>query len=138
MLPPDHRLLRRALLGNAAFSGACAVPLLFTPDAVASWLGLPESLLLPGLGLGLLAFAGALVVLAIRPRPTRSWVLAVIAADAAWVVGTVILLLSPWAGSLSGPGIWTVILVAAVVSAWGLLQAAGARAMDRPSGEAPS
>lgn len=135
MIPPHARLLRGALLGNAAFSGTCAVPLVVAPAAVASWLGLAQTPLLVGLGLGLLAFAGVLVVLATRPRPARSWVLAVIAADAAWVAGTAILLLSPAAGAFSDRGMWTVLLVAVNVAAWGLLQAAGARALARPPAE---
>jgi len=138
MLTPDHRLLRRALLGNAAFSGACAVPLIVVPGTVASWLGVSNSHALVGLGLGLLAFAGVLVALATRPRPPRSWVLAVIAADVFWVVGTAILLLSPWAGAFSSPGVWTLVLVAVVVSAWGFLQAAGVRALGGRTDEARS
>lgn len=135
--PPDSRLLRRALKGNAAFSGACAVLLLAAPDAVGFWLGLPGTHLLVWLGLGLLAFAGALVVLAMRPWPSLPWVRAIIAADASWVVGTVILLLTPWVGALSRRGVWTVILVAVVVAFWGVLQVLGVRAMGGRGGQAP-
>jgi len=138
MLRTDNRLLRGALLGNAAFSGMCALPLIVLPQAVGSWLGLSQTLPLIGLGLGLGAFAAALIVLATRPLPPSSWVLAVIAADASWVAGTVILFFTPLAGALSPAGVWAVALVAAVVAFWGALQTAGLLAMDHRTQEARS
>ena len=136
MLRYDSRLLRAALLGNAMFSGACGLSLFLAPVPVGAWLGVFEPPLLMSMGAGLLMFAGALALLATRRRLSPTWVRVVVAADASWVVGSFLFLLSPLAGALSRPGTWTVAGVALVVAFWGALQTLGALVNDGRPAEA--
>lgn len=134
MPPIRYLLLRISLLGNANFSLLCGLILMIAPQGVGAWLGFAQPGQLAGvsmaLGIGLLAFGGALIVLATRSRPPLSWVRAVIAADGFWVLGSAALVLTPWADAMGRRGVWTVILVAGMVSIWGILQWLGVRGMD--------
>ena len=126
MSSPDTSLLRAALRGNAAFSAACAVTSIAAAARLAPALGLPEPALLTSLGVALLVFAALLLLLASRPVIRAGLALAVVAADALWVVATVPVLIS---GVLTPAGNVTAIALASVVGLFGVLQYQGVRRM---------
>ncbi len=89
--------LRRALLLDSAASGTMGLLLLLAAGALQSMLGLPPGLL-RWTGVVLIPFAALLVAVAVSARVSRSVILAVVAANVLWVLGSLLLLLS---GSLA-------------------------------------
>ncbi|MEJ1159344.1 hypothetical protein [Prosthecomicrobium sp. N25] len=88
------RLLKTALLLDAAASGATGLLLALGGGALAGWLGLPEALLREA-GLVLLPFVAGLLWLA-RSRPIpRAGVWIVVGANLAWVAASLGLLAVP-------------------------------------------
>jgi hypothetical protein len=126
MTRPDDRLLRTSLRANAAFSTLCGLTSLSAAAPLAAALGVPEPAILTSLGAQLLGFAALLVWLASRPTIRAGLALAVVVADALWVVGTVPLLM---AGVLGPAGNWTAFAIANVVGLFGVLQYVGIRRM---------
>jgi hypothetical protein len=122
------RMLRLALRGNAAFSTTCGLISLIAAQPLAGALGVPGAGLLHGLGAQLLVFAAFLVWLASRPQIHPGIALGVIAADVAWVVGTIPLVAS---GMLTTTGVWVALGIADVVALFAVLQGLGLRRMRR-------
>lgn len=116
------RLLARALRANAFFSGASGALALLAAPAVAEALGAVPQALVRLLGSGLVAFALAVAALARAPRP--AWVRAVVAADLAWVAGSLVAVAFGGAW-LSPEGARLVLALAAVVAALAALQTVG-------------
>ena len=129
MNPANDRLLRYSLRGNAVFSTLCGVSAIAFATPLAATLGIPAPLQLVALGAQLLGFAALLVWLASRPEVRPALALAVVAADALWVVATIPLVLS---GVLSAAGNWTALAIADVVALFALLQYLGVRRMRSP------
>lgn len=88
-------LLRRALLLDAAASGATGLLMSLAAGWLTEWLGLPLELLL-GAGVSLLPFALVLAWLSNRDTLQRGWIWAVIAVNALWVADSVLLLIGGW------------------------------------------
>jgi hypothetical protein len=88
-------LLRLALLGDAAASGAMGLLALAGATLLAGPLGLPAGLL-QGAGLVLLPYAAMVLWLARRPAPAAWAVWAVIGVNALWVADSLLLLASGW------------------------------------------
>jgi hypothetical protein len=87
--------LRRILLADAATSAATGVLLLADAGLLAELLALPADLLRFS-GIVLLPFAALVALLATREHLPRRAVWAVIAANALWALGSVLLLVSGW------------------------------------------
>lgn len=122
----NSSFLRKALLGNAAFSTLCGLDLLFAPAAVDRLIGLGNPAELRGLGIQLLVFALALVIAATRRR-LRAWVAGLFTTlDVAWVAGTAVLLVAR-PDVLSGTGNLVAFLVADAVAVFAVLQIVGIR-----------
>ena len=85
--------LRRAILGDAIFSGVSAVLLTFGAGALAPLLNLPEALLRET-GLFLIAYAALVGWLGTRQSMPKALVLIVIAGNAAWTIASIALLFS--------------------------------------------
>ena len=85
--------LRRAILGDAIFSGASAVLLTLGAGELAPLLNLPEALLRET-GLFLIAYAALVGWLGTRQAMPRPLVLIVIAGNAAWTLASIALLFS--------------------------------------------
>ena len=92
MINPSD-FLRRAILGDAIFSGASAVLLTFGAGALAPITGLPEALLRET-GLFLVAYAALVGWLGSRPLMPKAPVVIVIAGNVAWTLASIGLLLS--------------------------------------------
>ena len=117
--------LRRAILGDAIFSGASAMLLTFGAGALAPLLNLPETLLLET-GLFLIAYAILVGWLGTRQSMPKALVMIVIAGNAAWTIASIALLFS---GAVT-PNLLGEIFVAAqaiVVGALAELQYIGLR-----------
>jgi hypothetical protein len=117
--------LRRALVADAAISGATGVLMLAGAGLLEQWLGAPAALLRYA-GLSLLPFAALVGGLARRERPSRTAVWAVIALNAAWVAGSVLLVVSG-SFSLSALGIAFILVQALAVAAFAEMQYVGLR-----------
>jgi hypothetical protein len=81
-------------------------------------------------GLGLIGYAAALFTASRRPGLGRPAVIVFIVMDAAWVVGSGVLLAAGWP-PLTPAGRWAVAGVAAVVALFALGQLWGLRLMNR-------
>jgi uncharacterized protein (DUF39 family) len=92
MINPSS-FLRRAILGDAIFSGASALLLTFGAGALAPLTNLPEALLRET-GLFLAGYAALVGWLGTRQMMTKPLVWIVIAGNAAWTVASVALLFS--------------------------------------------
>ena len=122
------KLLRRTLQANAAFSALSGIIAIAGAKPLSLLLGVNVSSLLSGMGVALLAYAAGLFLNARREniKLQEAW-LAVIM-DAAWVVGSVILI---FAGTLSTTGNWLVAIVADIVLLFAVLQLVGIRRLQR-------
>ena len=120
----NQKLLRRALQGNALFSGISGVLILAMNRTLIEFLGLPSSGNLTPLGIGLLAYAGWLLWSAMREKIkiVDAWI--AVALDIAWVAASYALL---FAVRFSSGGKWVVSLVAELVFLFAALQWLGLR-----------
>ena len=92
MIHPSQ-FLRRAILGDAIFSGISAVVLTFGAGMLAPLLNLPEALLRET-GLFLIAYAALVGWLGTRQAMPKMLVMIVIAGNAAWTLASIALLFS--------------------------------------------
>ena len=117
------KLLRNALLANAAFSGLSGITLLVFSGALGGLIGVPSNALAVT-GAVLLVFALGLVRNGRRAQVNLAEARLAVVSDWAWVVGSAVLIaLVP----LTAPGRALVVGVAAVVAAFALAQAVGIR-----------
>ena len=117
--------LHRALLLDAVATGATAVLMLAGAGLLAGPLGLPAGLL-RGAGLVLVPFVALVAWTALRPLLLAGAVRAVIGLNAAWVVGSLALLIGGWVAP-TALGTVFVIAQAVVVGAFAELQFLGLR-----------
>ena len=87
---------QRILKLNAFATAACAAGMLATRGALYPHFGLGTPQLLDAIAVGLLVYAGALLVAARREVVDRPTLLMFTLADAAWVVGSVVALTLFW------------------------------------------
>jgi hypothetical protein len=122
------KLLRRTLQANAAFSALSGIIAITDAKPLSSLLGVNVSSLLIGMGIALLAYAAVLFLNARREniKLQEAWLAVVL--DAAWVVGSAILI---FAGTLSTTGNWLVAIVADVVLLFAVLQFFGIRRLRK-------
>ncbi len=100
--PAEDSLLRLALKGDAAITALNAVAYLAAFWLLDGWFGVPAALLI-AVGAFLLAFAGFVGRLAGRHAMPRAAVAGVIAANALWVVDSVIALaVDAWSPTVAG------------------------------------
>jgi hypothetical protein len=88
-------LLRLALIADAVASGATGLLMLGGAAFLAGLLGLPTDLLRYA-GLALLPFVAFVAFVGTRAEISRSAVTLIVIVNAAWVVGSIALLLSGW------------------------------------------
>lgn len=124
-MQPDRNMpfLKFALVADAVASGATALLLAAGAGALSGLLGLPEPLMRYA-GLFLLPYAVIVGWVGLRPEIPRNGVRAIIAANIAWSVGSIALLVS---GAVA-PGLLGSLFVigqAVVVAAFAVLQAMG-------------
>lgn len=113
--------LRRVLSGNAIFCGFGGLVCLSAPGVISAILGLDVAPIIRMLGIGLIGYAGLVYFMASRPVILQQFVLVAICVDSAWVLGSILLLLTGWL-PLSVAGKWTVGLLAVIVDLFATLQ----------------
>lgn len=118
-------LLRRALLADAAASGAAGLLMLLGAGPLGALLHLPAGLL-SGAGLVLLPYAALVAWLGSRASLTRPAVWAVIGINAVWAADSLLLLASGWVQP-NGLGQAFVIAQALAVALFAELQFLGLR-----------
>ena len=120
-------LLRTTLVINGVSTALCGLALLLAPGALAELLGVSPPALVAAVGAGLVVYAASLFWTARRPIPgAAAW--AAVILDFGWVLGSVALV---ELGILTNPGTGLVVLVAAAVLAFAVLQLVGLRQTPR-------
>ena len=118
--PTRQSALSRALLVDAAGSGATGLLLTAGNGALAEPLGVPSGWLL-GLGVFMLAYAAELVVVARMLPRTAGWVRRIGMANSGWVLASVgAVVLGAW--DLTGLGVAFVLAQAAAVAGFVAMQ----------------
>ena len=112
---------QRILHLNAVSTTACAIGMLATRGTLHPLFGLDSPVVLDVLAVGLLAYAGALVVAARRETVDRPTMMAFAFVDALWVVASAVVLSLYW-GQFTLVARVLVIAVALVVEAFAALQ----------------
>ena len=121
MTATDNTLFLRRVLGlDAIASGATGLLLAFGSDLLADLLKLDPGVTRPA-GLFLIGWALAVAALALRPRPARPLVMAVIAVNVLWTVESLLTLTLGWLEP-NALGAAFVIAQAAVVAGFAGLQ----------------
>ena len=115
--------LRRALLGNALFSGFSGALIVLAEPLVLGWLGLQKISIWP-IGAGLLIFSAYLFWMSQSTKLPGVLVKGVILGDWVWIAGTAVLLLLK-AQLFSGFGVFLLLDIALVVAIFAILQARG-------------
>lgn len=132
--PNDH-LIRSALRANALFSTVSGLLFVLAASSIAEFLGIHQSRilgLLTGagfilvLGLAILAFAGLLFYMTTRPVLDLSLARAVFVLDVAWVIVSLLILLSG-ALPLTTAGSWAVLIVSDIVAVFAIAEYVGLR-----------
>jgi len=116
-------IVRFALLANATFSTLTGILALVLHEPLSRHLGLAPGPWILAIGAGLLLFAG-LLLWSVRRGPTRRDLVAFVAGDWAWVLGSMALVLCV-PDLLSADGRVLVSLLAVPVAVLGSLQALG-------------
>ena len=118
----SHRILQL----NAISTAACAAGMLVTRGTLYTFFGLDTPLLLDVLAVGLLAYAAALGLAAVRQPVTRQALMAFTVADGLWVAASALVLLAFW-GQLALIARFLIVAVAVVVEIFATLQLRAAR-----------
>lgn len=114
-------LLRRALQANSIFSGVSGGIFIAAAGPLTSFLGLDAPVILILTGVLLILYAVGLWQTAARNPINRRLALIAVILDAAWVIGSLAILLTGWL-SLTTGGRWVVAIVADVVAIFAGLQ----------------
>lgn len=124
------RFLRGSLRANAVFSSLSGLSFAAASGAIGEFLGTVPAPLVAAVGGQLLLFAVALIWLASRSEISLPIVIAVIAADLLWVIGTVVIV---YADLFSRGGAGLAVILAGVVLLLAILQAIGVHRMNAAS-----
>jgi hypothetical protein len=106
-------LLRLVLVADAAVTGANAVAYVAGALLLDSWLGVPAGALV-AIGAFLAVYSALVLRVATRPELPRTAVAAVIAANAAWAVGSLLALASDAFTPTTGGQVWIAVQAVAV------------------------
>ena len=116
--------LRRSLQLDGLASGLCGALLLVAAPTIAGHFGVAGTGIPRAVGAGLLVFAAALLWNATRARVSRVEAFFTVALNAAWVVGSLILVVD---GPLTVIGNVAVAVIAAAVLGFAVLEVMGLR-----------
>jgi hypothetical protein len=126
----ESKLLRYALRGNGIFSLITGAAFVLDAKPLADLMGLPWSLALTIIGAVVLPFALLLLWVTAQKEIHPTLAKTIIALDAAWVIISLLLLLTNWL-NLSTAGNWIVAVLAEVVLTFAILQTVGLRRLQR-------
>ena len=118
---PATLLLRRTLRGNGIFTSLCGILLILGAWPLTSFLGLGTPLILIVIGVVLLPYAVSLFFTAARELIDHRSVLIAALLDSAWVLWSVVILLTNWIPLTIG-GKWAVGVIAVIVALFAELE----------------
>lgn len=121
-----------AMLIDAAATTATALLMLAARSVLYPYFGLDSPLLLDITAVAFLAYAGIIALAARRPVISRTVLMATAAANAAYVVASIVALMMFWA-RLEPVGRGVIFVVALAVEAFAALQVAAARLHTQPA-----
>ena len=125
-VPMKSNLLSQAIRGNSIFSAISGLTALVAAQPLAEFLGIPNSMILTVLGVGLILYAVFLFSQS-REASVNRWVaLSAIEGDVAWVIGSAVLLFTDWV-PFTMAGWWTIAVIADIVAVFAILQIVGLR-----------
>ncbi len=124
--PKSSAFLRRTLAANATFSALSGAAMIALAGPLDRFMGLGQSWLLIVIGVGLLGFAALIGLNARRPQMNRAEASLTVASDAAWVLGSVIVVFG-FPDLLSTGGKLLVAVGAVAVADFALFQYLGLR-----------
>lgn len=117
----SNQKLKNALNANAVFSATSGLTLVIFNSSIAEIMNIKYPLILLGIGIGLLLFAGSIVAITVKPDIQTKQVKMIIWQDWAWVAGSaVILIFNPF--DLSVPGNTLIAVVAIIVATLAFIQ----------------
>lgn len=122
-------LLRAALKLDAVVSGTNGVAYLVAAGPIGELLGL-DAALLRGVGAFLVVYAAAVWLAGTRPRAPRPAVLAIIAGNALWAIGSIVAAIAGGGSPTTVGTVW-IVLQAVTVGGFAELQLAGLRRAAR-------
>lgn len=123
---PNVRMLRLALLGDAAACAACGVVLAAGAGTLAGPLGLPEPLL-RWVGLGLLPWAAFVGLVGWPAIPARRAAWAIVVLNGLWVLDSLLLAAGAFGLAPTGLGIALILAQAALGGGFAVAQALALR-----------
>lgn len=126
MTRTNDSLLRNALRGNAAFSGISGIIAIIDAGMIADFMGTGTALIYMILGLNLVVYAGILLYYAGQQEIDKRFAWFAVIADAIWVIGSALILLTN-AFDLTIGGKWLVLILADVVLIFAIVQYIGLR-----------
>jgi len=130
-LSPSNGLLRRAIQLDGLLGGIGSGAILtVAANPIASFMGLANSLPILVIGLGLIAWGVALLWVSSRPVIERHYVMTILATNAIWVIGSLIILAADLFALTTG-GRWAVLIVADVVIAFMIAEYVGLRREEK-------
>lgn len=121
-----QRLLRMALLGNAAFSVFSATIIVFERGRLAHWMGVPKNFEASFLfvGIGLIVFVIWLLLNAGQKQIKLAGARTVVVMDLVWVAASIpVVVMAP----LAPQGKWVLTIIALTVLCFAIVQWAGIR-----------
>ena len=130
-----QKLLRGSLRGNAVFSLVSGLTFTFAAGRIAPAIGVDPAGIVTFVGVNLLGFAVALAILASRQAIPLPYARAVVALDVGWVLGTAgvfALGLLNETGNVAAIAVADVVLLLAILQAWGVRRARSAGAGGTP------
>jgi hypothetical protein len=113
--------IRRILYGNAIFSGVSGLLFAIASNPIAKFIGVDAPLVLLVIGVGLAGYAALIYANASRAEISRSFVLTAVISDSAWVLLSILLLVTGWV-SFSVEGKWAVGIIAVIVDVFATVQ----------------
>ena len=123
---PADRLLRNALRGNAIFSEVSGLAALLLARPLTHFTGLQPAATFTSLGIMLIIYGIGIAWLSTRPKPNRAIVWGIILGDVAWVLGSILILLTG-NPAFTVAGNWLVAILAEAVAAFAVAQYIGLR-----------
>jgi len=127
----DHAtFLRRSLQLDGIASALCGLIMLAGAPLISPLIGLTRPAIAMAVGGGLLVYAGALLWNARRPTISRTEVLVAVVLNAAWVAGSLVLIVD---GPLTMIGNVAVAAIAAAVLLFAVLEGVGLRRLRAAS-----
>jgi len=114
-------LIQRVLYGNAVFSGMGGLLSVFASNPIAKLIGINAPLVILLIGIGLTGYAALIYTNVSRAQISRSFILATVMSDSAWVLLSILLLTTGWV-SISIAGKWSVGIIAVIVDVFATLQ----------------